>query len=129
MANRRRLDRLLHTAALVALLGGAACGRPSLEGTWAGRDDRGAAVVYSFGPRGTGFYAIGSAETPLTYRLHEGYPNLLEIVVGADGTDVRRGLVEITRDGRMRMELGPSGGPPPPQLSHAALVLRQPATR
>jgi hypothetical protein len=114
--------------AIVVLLALSACGRPSLVGTWAGRDEAGGTVVYTFNPDGTGRLTLDAREQPMTYRVREGYPDLIEIAVGADSARTRRGIVEIM-DGRMKLELGSPGGSPPDQLSRSALVLRQPATR
>jgi hypothetical protein len=121
---------LIRPAALVALLALTACARPTLVGTWVGRDEQGVSVVYSFHPDGTGSRTGDGGQVPLRYELREGYPNLIEIEVGSPtASQVRRGLVRIHWDGRMRMELGPAGGPAPEQLTSDALVLRQRATR
>lgn len=122
---------LLGSAALaVALSALSGCDRPDLVGTWVGREERGAEEVYSFLPGGTGWYSVAGNRQPLTYHLRAGYPNLIEVVIGDSGrAELRRGLLQVSWDGRMRLQLGPPGGPPPEQLSSQALVLSQPATR
>jgi hypothetical protein len=116
--------------ALIAVLGLVGCSRPSIVGSWTGRDEDGASVLYSFARDGTGYRVIGGTQESLTYEMTAGYPNLLRITVGAPGGgETRQGLVEIEAEGRMRLELGPPGGPPPAQLTERALELRKPATR
>jgi hypothetical protein len=117
-------------AALLALLALAACGPARIAGEWTGRDEENEPVAYTFGPAGTGSRSIGALQEPMTYRVREGYPTLIEIVVGdAESVGIRRGIVQVLWDGRMRLELGDPDGPAPPQLSRGALVLRRPATR
>ena len=122
--------RTLVPLASLALLGLVACGGTSIQGTWVGRDDGAKTVVYSFVSDGTGFHAVDSERERISYRLREGYRTLIELELG-DGTppQVRRGLMEMTGDGRMRLELGSPGGPSPQQLSARALTLRRLPTR
>jgi hypothetical protein len=121
---------VLCPAALVAALALGACGPPELEGTWVGRDAAGETVVYDFGAAGAGSRTVGGREEPMTYRVREGYPNLIEIAVGGpDSAQMGQGIVQVTWDGRMRLELGAAGAPAPRQISASALVLRRQATR
>jgi hypothetical protein len=121
---------LLCPAALMSLLVVVGCGRPSIEGTWMGRDEQGAAVVYSFGPSGAGSRAVGATREALTYQVRRGYPDLIEITIAGTGSpQTIRGLVQLFWDGRMNLELSPPGGQAPSQLSSKALELSRPATK
>ena len=121
---------LIRAVAVAALLGLVGCARSSIVGSWSGRDEEGAVVVYSFARDGTGYRVTAGTQETLTYEMTEGYPNLLGITVGAPGgSETREGLVEIRPGGRMRLELGEPGGPRPAQLTDQALELSKPATR
>jgi hypothetical protein len=116
-------------AAALATL--AACGGPDLTGSWAGQDEVGRRVTYSFLPDGTGYRIVeGSSREPFTYELNPGYPNRLTLVSTDDDTPERReGLIEFVSDVEIRLELAPAGQVAPTQLSPAALFLRRPPTR
>jgi hypothetical protein len=115
----------------VAVLALAACRGPDLTGTWAGEDEQGRQVSYTFLTDGTGYRIVGgSSRESFAYELTEGYPNRLDIVLTAGGSpEVRQGLVEIASDVEIRLEFAPAGQAAPTQLSPAALSLRRPPTR
>jgi hypothetical protein len=115
----------------LALLALTACGRSELVGTWTGRDEQGVQIVYVFRPDGTGYRRVGEGQQePLTYAVTPGYPNLIEIAVGAgERVAVQSGLLEQVSDVEIRLELAPPGAPAPTQLSDSAIPLRKPATR
>jgi hypothetical protein len=130
MTATRAWKRTLGPTALVAGLVVAGCGRTSIVGSWSGRDESGASVVYSFARDGSGYRMVGGEREPLTYAMTAGYPNLLRITVGApESARTQKGLVEIRSEGVMRLDLGAPGGPAPEQLTAEALELRRPATR
>jgi hypothetical protein len=123
--------KVLGRWAALALLAFTACGRSELVGTWTGRDEQGVQIVYVFRPDGTGYRRVGEGQQePLTYALTPGYPNLIEISVGAGQTAaIQRGLMERVSDVEIRLELAAPGAPPPGQLSDSAISLRAPARR
>jgi hypothetical protein len=115
---------------MLILLALAGCEHQSIVGTWTGQDEQNRPVTYAFAPNGTGQRIVDGLREELTYELSIGYPNLIRLTVGSKAvTDVRQGLVQITRNDEMRLELGAPGGPAPRQLSPSALILRRPPTR
>lgn len=120
---------LCPAARLAVLVALSACARPSVVGTWVGRDEHGGAVVYTFRSDGTGVYTVDSNDRPMRYRVAHGYPMLIEVGAAPGAAAPRRGIVQLTWDGRMRLELGDPGEPAPIQLSRKALLLSRPATK